>query len=162
MKSSPTQRSLKYCRDLGWFCAITEHWNQFAKIRQDLFGFIDIVALTPDHIVAIQTTTSAHLAERIAKAQKLPGFWKWLEGGGKIEFHGWSKRGERGKRKLWTLRREIFDPTEARTDRPHQALRTAVHLREFLDPPEVPQSSESHPDPGEAPNGPNSSVVPEA
>ena len=43
MKTSPMQRSLKHLRDAGWTCAIVEHWNLHAKIRQDLFGFGELV-----------------------------------------------------------------------------------------------------------------------
>ena len=36
--SSPTQRSLQHCRKNGWIAGVVEKWNQYARIRQDLFG----------------------------------------------------------------------------------------------------------------------------
>ena len=77
-----------------------EKWNPHARIRQDLFGFIDIVAL--DHmpgIVGIQTTTAQNLWARVRKVNddpKLAGNARlWLDRGNRIEFHGWVKRGSR-------------------------------------------------------------------
>ena len=45
MATSPTQLSLKKLREEGYTVAVVEHWNSFARIRQDLFGFIDLLAL---------------------------------------------------------------------------------------------------------------------
>lgn len=104
-RTSPTQRSLKLLRDRGFTAVITERWNHHAKLRQDLFGFIDILALNiPVGILAVQTTTGANLAARIAKIQALPAARVWLEAGGLIVVHGWRKAGARGARKLWECR----------------------------------------------------------
>src|SRR5271167_4627948 len=46
-KISPTQRSLKLLRERGWTCQVVERWNQWAKVRQDLFGCLDILAISP-------------------------------------------------------------------------------------------------------------------
>ena len=40
-KITPTQRTLKHMRERGYTCQVVEHWNPFARIRQDLYGFID-------------------------------------------------------------------------------------------------------------------------
>lgn len=45
--SSPTQRTLAECRKRGYTAQVVEKWNPHARIRQDLFGVIDIVAITP-------------------------------------------------------------------------------------------------------------------
>jgi len=49
---SPTARTLKALRDGGATCQVVEHWNSFAKIRQDLFGCIDVLVLLPDEAEA--------------------------------------------------------------------------------------------------------------
>src|SRR5215475_11295037 len=87
--SSPTQRSLKLMRDRGYLCAVTERWNAFKKCRQDLFGFIDVLAIRGDETVAIQTTYESTYASL------------WASGTRSIVVHGWSKKGPRGKRKTW-------------------------------------------------------------
>jgi hypothetical protein len=66
---SPTQRSLKHWRGLGYLCAVVEHWNPHVRIRQDLYGFIDILAIKGEDIVGVQATggNGGNFAARIAK-----------------------------------------------------------------------------------------------
>lgn len=67
MATTPTMRTLAYCKKIGRTSGIVEKWNSFIKIRQDLFGFIDIICIDPDKgIVAVQSTGSAH-SEHIKK-----------------------------------------------------------------------------------------------
>ncbi len=107
MKESPTQRSLKELRKRGYMVAITEKWNPFAKIRQDLFGFIDLLAIRGNEVLAVQTTSGTNVAARVAKIVSLQAARLWLESPNrKIVVHGWAKRGPRGKRKEWTVREE--------------------------------------------------------
>lgn len=102
--TSPTQRSLAECRKRGWIAQVVERWNQYANIRQDLFGVIDIVAITPNGILGIQATTNDHVADRMAKAKAEPRLRAWLRAGARFEVWGWAKQGSRGERKRWTLR----------------------------------------------------------
>ena len=125
MKTSPTQRSLKHLRDNGYTSAVVEKWNMHAKIRQDLFGGIDIVALKGEckvvsvfsrkdnmtvhqvhspGVLGVQSTSDANVAARRTKLLALPELRLWVECGNRLAIHGWSKKGARGKRKLWTLR----------------------------------------------------------
>ena len=93
VKTSPAQRSLKLLRDHGYHAQIVERWNAFAHIRQDLFGWIDIVAVHPEYpgILGVQTTTGAHVQERLAKAKSNAALVAWLLAGGRLEVHGWRK-----------------------------------------------------------------------
>ena len=102
--TSPTQRTLKYLRDRGYVVAVTERWNAFAKIRQDLFGCLDLVALdlAMKRIIGIQTTSTPHIKDRIDKIKKLPEAKAWVECGGALLVIGWAKRGARGEKKTWT------------------------------------------------------------
>jgi len=104
-KTSPTQRSLAKLRAEGWTCAITEHWNPFAKLRQDLFGFIDILAMRGHFIMAVQTTSGGHVSDRGDKIRYLQTAQLWLESPMRlIVVHGWRKVGERGMVKRWECR----------------------------------------------------------
>lgn len=104
---SATQATRKHLKSLGLTSQITERWNPFAKVRQDLFGFIDLVALDPTvGIIGIQTTTADNVAARRTKIEELETLAPWILSGGIVEVWGWGRRGGRGKRKLWTLRRE--------------------------------------------------------
>lgn len=105
--SSPTQRSLKLLRDEGWLVQIVEKYNQFARVRQDLFGFADLLCLKADTIMAVQTTSGSNVSARLEKIRQCQAATLWLEcPTRKIVVHGWSKKGPRGKRKLWQCRKE--------------------------------------------------------
>lgn len=106
-KQSVTPRSLKMLRDAGWTAEKTEHWQQHPGILKDLFGFGDILAIRKGypHLI-VQTTTAAHVANRIAKIVSIPAARVWLETHGEIVCHSWDKRvGDRprGSRKLWSV-----------------------------------------------------------
>lgn len=89
-KSKPTQRSLEHLRAQGWECAIVEKWNPHAFIRQDLFGFADLLCMKPgEGFLAVQTTSGTHVQERVAKIQAEPRAITFLKSGGKIQVHGW-------------------------------------------------------------------------
>lgn len=109
--TSPTQRTLKAMKDLGRVSGIVERFNPYAGqygIRQDLFGFIDIICMCPKEcdeqyppagdvffrggIVAVQSfgqDWSGHvkkLHEERADDMKM-----WLQCGGRLELWGWRK-----------------------------------------------------------------------
>lgn len=82
---SPTQQVLKHYRDLGYTLAITERWNSYAKIRQDLFGFIDLIAIkSGEPMIAIQATSRPNIGTRVKKILSLPAHRIWLETGARI------------------------------------------------------------------------------
>jgi hypothetical protein len=66
------ERSLKWLREHGYQAAKTEHWNHYAKTRQDLFGFIDVLAVNDRHLLAIQVCDDTHHAEHRKKILALP------------------------------------------------------------------------------------------
>ena len=102
---SPTARSLKYLRELGYTTAIVEKWNPHAKVRQDLFGFADIVAIAADEpgVLAVQACVTGDQSKRVAKIHAESRAAIWRAAGNRIEVHGWAKCGPRGKRKTWQL-----------------------------------------------------------
>lgn len=107
--SSPTQRSKAYAESLGYQVAIVERWNKFAKVRQDLYGFIDLLCLKEGNVlIAIQTTTTGHMNDRIRKIKTLPASWKWITSGNRLEVWGWALRGKKGKRKKYELKRHVL------------------------------------------------------
>lgn len=107
MSTSPTQRTLKFCRDQGWRAQVVEKWNPHSKTRLDLFGVIDIVALS-GAIIGIQATSGPNLSSRVQKILASEAALDWVRAGGKLEAWGWAKRGAHGARKTWTARRVRF------------------------------------------------------
>ena len=114
---SPTARALAQLRKDGWLPAVVEKWNPGARVRQDLFGFIDIVALKRADsggpgigLIGIQVTTTAHMADRLRKMTTPPvstSLKLWLLCGLDAYIWGYAKTGPRGKRKTWTLTRRV-------------------------------------------------------
>ena len=96
---SPTQRSKEHLESQGFTVAIVERWNPFAKIRQDLFGFIDLLAIREGETVAVQTTSLSHVAERIDKIANHQNVAAVRGAGWKIIVHGWGK-GSNGRYRL--------------------------------------------------------------
>jgi hypothetical protein len=88
--SSPTARSLAALRERGYLVATVEKWNPHARIRQDLFGFIDLLAIRDGETLAVQVTASGVSArvKKITESATLPIVRK---AGWRILVHGWRK-----------------------------------------------------------------------
>lgn len=104
---SPTQRSLAEMKKRGCkLVQVVEHWNSFAKIRQDLFGIVDVLCIIDGQTVAVQTTSGGNVAARKAKMEASPSIAHLRRAGWTILIHGWRKvkvkRG--GKAMVWELR----------------------------------------------------------
>jgi microcystin degradation protein MlrC len=123
MASKPTQRSLAHLRAMaGSLVAIVERWNPHAKVRQDLFGFADLVAVIPGvpGTTYVQTTSGANVAHRLAKIREEPVASRvraCLAAGNTVMVHGWRKSGARGARKVWTLREVVVTRAEVEGQR---------------------------------------------
>lgn len=87
---TPTQRSLRHLRDLGYYPEVVERWNAFSRRRQDLWGWCDILALRRDEVLAVQTTSTG-VSSRIKKITESNTLARVREAGVRIEVHGWRK-----------------------------------------------------------------------
>lgn len=107
MSRSTVSRSLAFLRGFGWWCEVVERWDSFAKIRRDLLGFADVLALRPgEPPLLVQVTSGSNVSARLRKIQNSTTARLWLETGGQIEVHGWSKRKVKrgGKLLHWEVR----------------------------------------------------------
>ena len=120
--NSPTSRTLALLRSEGWTAEVVERWNPHSKTRKDLGGGIDVLAwkartyvaftsnLTVagknDGMLGVQACAGASHSARKAKLLSEKKMAQWLAAGGRLEIWSWSKKGARGKRKLWEVRRE--------------------------------------------------------
>ena len=103
---------MRECRSRGYICDKTERWNAFAGPfgrHEDLFGFIDLIALDPKQgIIAIQSTGphghAKHRKDILVNAYAL----EWLKCGGVIEIWSWRKlkKHRGGKGRFWSPRIE--------------------------------------------------------
>lgn len=124
-KSPTTAMSVGYLRKQGYLVDVVERWIPRARIKRDLYGFIDLLAVPAQDAftrpglvptLAVQTTTGAHLAERATKVREatynfgteedpderliLPML---LRSNWTVHVHGWVKR-KQGRRSVWALR----------------------------------------------------------
>src|SRR5262245_41387051 len=99
--TTPTSRTLAQLRKEGATAAVVERWLPQARVRRDLFGFADIVALREwplcegvigaTQIVAIQCCAMSGRARHLKKIQAEPLHKLWLAAGGLIEVWAWRK-----------------------------------------------------------------------
>jgi hypothetical protein len=114
---TPSARTRKHLTALGWHVWNVEQTIPHTFIKRDMFGWIDLLAVHPQHgILGIQVTSGANLNARIKKARTVAGpLTACLLAGMKLVAHGWALRGPRGARKVWTLREvgiSVADLTE--------------------------------------------------
>ena len=100
LATSPTQLSLKKLKADGYVCQITERWNAFAKIRVDLFGFVDVLAIKENETLAVQTTSYSNISARVKKISDHDNVGAVRKAGWKIHVHGWHKVGSRWECKV--------------------------------------------------------------
>jgi len=116
MPKSPTSRTIEYLKNWNYETCMVERYVSFGKfgVRKDAFGFIDLLAIKPHEIVAVQSCGQAFAAhhrkmtedEEVSRLLAL-----WLDCGGRVLLIGWrrvlKKRG--GKARIWKPRiREYF------------------------------------------------------
>ena len=90
---SPTQRSLAFLREQGYLVSIVERWNPHARIRQDLWGWCDLLAIRKGEVLAVQVTASA-VSARIKKIQESETIALVRDAGIRVEVHGWRKNSQ--------------------------------------------------------------------
>lgn len=101
---SPTHRTMKRLRGLGYTAAIVERWNQYANVRQDLYGFIDVLAIKAgEPPLAIQACARSSMQSRVKKIREEERAQTWLAAGCRIQVWGWG-RVQRKNRSVYKLR----------------------------------------------------------
>lgn len=88
---SCNQLSLQHLREAGYLAEVVEKRLPRCMITKDLFGFIDIIAVRRDEVLAVQTTSSSNMAARIAKIAEHEHVGAVREAGIRILVHGWKK-----------------------------------------------------------------------
>lgn len=89
--SSPTQRTLAALRKDGWLVAVVEKWNAHARIRQDLFGVVDVLAIRGDETLAVQATSAGNVAARVKKIAEHESTPLIRAASWRLEVWGWRK-----------------------------------------------------------------------
>jgi hypothetical protein len=91
----------------GYLVGKTEYWNSFTCRRHDLWGWCDMLAIKPNEITAVQSTSYSNIAARRNKIKSLDSHKTWLQAGGFILIIGWRKIKNR-----WTAVTDMVWPEE--------------------------------------------------
>lgn len=105
--SSPTQRSLKYMRDQGYYAEVVERYNSFTKRRNDFAGFIDILCLGDGEVVGVQTTSYSNMSARAKKIREHENLAVVLKSGMRILVQGWVKKNNRWEVKEFEITESV-------------------------------------------------------
>jgi hypothetical protein len=93
---SPTARTLAAMRAAGYVAEKVEYWNPHARVRKDLFGGIDIVAVADGpggrvQIWGVQATSGTNHGARVVKLLAEPKLRRWVACGGLLSVVSWRK-----------------------------------------------------------------------
>ncbi len=104
---SPTERTLKYLRHRSWDAAVVERYltipGRSHGVRQDAFGFIDILAFRDMDVAAVQATSTGNMGARIKKILASPIAERWIRAWPDrvIFVIGWKRYAKPVDRKWW-------------------------------------------------------------
>lgn len=88
----PTTLSTRYLESSGWLVGCVERVIPRTNIKQDLFGFADLVACKPGvQPTLVQVTSNDHVADRRKKILASHKAMVALMSGFRIVVHGWEK-----------------------------------------------------------------------
>ena len=94
MAGSPTQKTLKLLRELGyWAEDVTAYYHPKAASfprKKDVLGFADILAFRSGELMAVNATSKNHVADHKTKYSSSRALIEWLNAGGHMAIHGWS------------------------------------------------------------------------
>jgi len=100
--ATPTSRTLDYYRQQGMPIEVVEKWNQWSKIRQDLFGFADLVTFDGQAVYLVQATSTGNMSARVKKILANPTAELWVQNKNrKIIVIGWRKYAQAKDGKWW-------------------------------------------------------------
>lgn len=89
--ASPTQLTLRELRKREMTAGVVEKWNPHVKIRQDLFGCIDVIAVGKQGTVAVQACAYSSVSKRVKKIEDNPALPDMRAAGWTILVWGWRK-----------------------------------------------------------------------
>ena len=96
----PTRKRLT---DLGYLVENVEKYNTFSRRKNDLWGFIDFLAIRRDEVLAVQVTSKSNMSSRRKKITEHENVGKVREAGIRIELWGFYKEGRKWEVKIEDL-----------------------------------------------------------
>lgn len=117
MAESPTSRTLKLYRTHGYQCSVVEHWNPHMRIRQDMFGCIDIVALGQYRTIGLQACAASGHSARVKKVCAEERMWGVFAAGWEMYVISWRKNAKN----RWQWRHTMITVDQLTTPKPDLA-----------------------------------------
>ena len=96
----PTRKRLT---EQGYLVENVEKYNTFSRKKNDLWGFIDFLAIKRDEVLAIQVTSKNNMSARRKKMTEHENIGKVREAGIRIELWGFYKEKNRWQVKIEDL-----------------------------------------------------------
>jgi len=100
---TPTARTMALLRKEGWLPAVVEKRNPVTRTLNDLYGFIDVIAIRDGETLAVQTTSASNFTSRVKKITDHENVAAVRKAGWGIHVHGWSKVGRFWKCRIQDL-----------------------------------------------------------
>lgn len=97
------QLTRKRLEEDGYLVENVEKYNTFSRKKNDLWGFIDFLAIRRDEVLAIQTTSKSNMSARRKKIAEHENVGKVREAGIRIELWGFYKESNRWQVKIEDL-----------------------------------------------------------
>jgi len=108
--ASPTQRTLQLLRNQGYTAQVVERYCAHSRRRIDLFGVIDVLAVSSDiqGTLGVQTTSGSNVSSRLDKIRGSKEVRTWLRAGNRLVIHGWKKYKKPENGKFWRCRELVI------------------------------------------------------
>ena len=89
--TQPMIKTYEYFRAQGYICWTVERWVQKIKRKFDLFGIIDVLAISDEDTIGVQVCKADFQAHdmKILNSEYGP---KWCRGGRRLILIGWTKQ----------------------------------------------------------------------
>ena len=97
-RGMPTKKTRELAKQRGWEIDSAESFNPYSGRKKDLFGFIDLIALDGETIIAIQATSGSNASARVKKILEEQAHLAelWIRSGGRVLVIAWRKlKGQR-------------------------------------------------------------------
>ncbi|MEN1680316.1 MAG: hypothetical protein AAGJ46_12050 [Planctomycetota bacterium] len=110
MSKSPTAQAIDVLESRGFLAGVVER-RITARIKRDLYGFADVLAINEHHglTLALQVTSAGNVAARARKCIEEPNVLRCLKAGWMVEVWGFRPKPDRLGR---TLRSMILLPPD--------------------------------------------------
>lgn len=83
--------TVRHLTDHGYVAGIVE--RRAGPVSHDLFGFIDVLGIRGDEVLAVQSTDVTNMAARVRKIADAEHVGAVRAAGWRIEVHGWRPDG---------------------------------------------------------------------